>query len=247
VATSALQLSDVDLVAPRTPRSPGEPTAGVVDRLQSLADALRSPVPQAPLPGVVARRATNRSEGTTVAAALRDRELQMLPGLRLDEQDLTSAPTGVRVVGPRDLVGSPGRARRIDPLVLAARYPTSRLTERGDVVFCNSPRPAARVDRDGGLVVAFPAKALRCRDDRLAPVVVAADINAQPESAKAWRAWPLRYVPNDQASALIRATDELAKHRADLLARIDTLDQLAVTLINGTAGGSLDLNEVEGN
>ena len=87
---------------------------------------------------------------------------------------------------------------------------------------------------------------LRCRDNRLVPAVVAADINAQPESAKAWRAWPLRYVPDDQASALARATDEIAKHRAYLLDRIDTLDQLAVTMINGTAGGSLDLNEVEG-
>ena len=65
-------------------------------------------------------------------------------------------------------------------------------------------------------MVAFPAKVLRCRDNRLVPAVVAADINAQPESAKAWRAWPLRYVPDDQASALARATDELAKHRADL-------------------------------
>ena len=165
-------------------------------------------VPQAVLPGVVARRATNRSEGTTVAAAVHDHKLQMLPGLRLDEQDLTSAATGVRVVGPRDLVDGPGPARRIDPLVLAARYPTSRLTERGDVVFCTTPRPAAWVDREGGSVVAFPAKVLRCRDNRLVPAVVAADINAQPESAKAWRAWPLRYVPEDQASALARATDE---------------------------------------
>jgi hypothetical protein len=246
VATSALQLSDDDFVAPRTPRSPGEPTAEVVDRLESLTVALRFPVPQAVLPGVVARRATNRSEGTTVAAAVHDRELQMLPGLRLDEQDMTSAATGVRVVGPLDLVDSPGPVGRIDPLVLAARYPTSRLTERGDVVFCTTTRPAAWVDREGGSVVAFPAKVLRCRDNRLVPAVVAVDINAQPESAKAWRAWALRYVPDDQASALMRATDELAKHRADLLDRIETLDQLAVTIINGTAGGSLDLNEVEG-
>jgi hypothetical protein len=134
----------------------------------------------------------------------------------------------------------------IDALVLAARYPTSRITEPGDVVFCTAPRPAAWVDRHGGSVVAFPAKVLRCKDSRLVPAVVAADINAQADSARAWRAWPLRYVPDDQTAALARATDDLARHRTILLDRIDTIDQLTVALINGTTGGSLDLNQVEG-
>jgi hypothetical protein len=246
VATSMLQLSDDDLVAPVVAPAPAEPTAEIVDRLQALSDALRSPAPLVLPPQAVPRRASNQPKGTTVATALHDRSLTVLPGLRLDDQDLTSGTSGVRVIGPEDIVNPGPSSRMIDALVLAARYPTSRITEPGDVAFCTAPRPAAWVDRHGGSVVAFPAKVLRCKDSRLVPAVVAADINAQADSARAWRAWPLRYVPDDQTAVLARATDDLARHRTILLDRIDTLDQLTATLINGTTGGSLDLNQVEG-
>lgn len=244
VATSSLQLSDDDLVSPAA--LAGRPAVDL-DRLTTLAGALRSAPPPFSPPDFVPRRPSSRPGVTTVTAALQAGALQMLPGLRLDDE-LTAEPAGVPVVAAADLLDEqPRTVRRITPLALAARYPTSRLTEPGDVVFCTASRPAAWVDREGGSVVAFPAKVLRCRDSRLVPAVVAADINAQPAHAKAWRAWTLRSVPADQAAALARAVDEIDRHRADLQDRLVALDQLSAALVAGTADGSLDLTDGEGN
>jgi hypothetical protein len=247
VPSSTLQLSDRDLATPAIGPHSREPGAAeVVSRLDSLADALRSAVPPLELPPYAPRRASVRSSRTTVAAALEARALEVLPGLRVDEADVTAEPTGVRLVGPADVVGGRPGERRIVPLVLAAGYPQSRLTEPGDVVFCTAPHPAAWVDPEGGSVAVFPAKVLRCRDDRFVPVVVAADINAQSEAAKAWRAWALRQVPADQSAVLSSATDAIARHRADLRDHLANLEQFSDALITAAADGSLDLNDVEG-
>lgn len=246
VPTSTLQLADGDLVAPVIEPGRGESvTTAAVGTLRDLAERLRAAAPAFDPPDGSPQPAAIPPSRTTVAAALADRAVEFQPGLRLDEAD--AAAHGVRLVGPVDVLGGEGvTTRRIDPFALAARYPGSKLTRPGDVVFCTAPRPAAWVDRDGGSVAVFPAKLLRCRDVRLVPAVVAADINAQPVRAKAWRAWTLRRVPEDQAAAMAAATDKIAIHRADLLSRLESLDEFSDALITGTANGTLDLNEGEG-
>lgn len=246
-ATSALQLNEGDLVTPTTSVTPQGFSAEDVARLDHLVEVARKPLPAWTGPSVVPRRAAPRRTATTVADAVGSREVEVLPGARLDEHDLVVGLGGVPVFGPAQLAGDHrAPARRIDPLVLAARYPASRLTEPGDVVFRTAPSPAALVDRDGGSVVAFPAKVLRCRDRRLVPAVVAADINVQRETAKAWRAWSMRYTPEDQVSALARMIEDIDRHRRALHDRLDTLDDVSALLIAGATGGSLDLNPTKG-
>lgn len=247
-ATSALQLSEGDLAMPIAPATAAGFSAGDVAQLVELAETLRTPLPEWWAPPVVPRRAAARRMVTTVADVVRSRQVAVLPGARLAESDLTTAERGVRVLGPAQVAGDHGALPppRIDPLVLAARYPASRLTEPGDVVFCTAPRPMAQVDRNGGSVAVFPAKVLRCRDRRLLPAVVAADIKSQPPTAKTWRAWALRYVPEDQVSDLAVTMEDIDAHRRALRDRLDTLDDLSELLLTGVAGGSLDLIPTKG-
>jgi len=125
--------------------------------------------------------------------------------------------------------------------VLAAHYPAAEFTEPGDVVFCTAPRPAALVDADGGAVVTFPARVLRSRTARLLPRVLAADVNAQPATARSWRGWTVRAVPDDQVEALTGMLDDLARHHAALAEQLDALDQLIAALTLGATTGTLDL------
>jgi hypothetical protein len=246
VASSVLQLSGDDLVSPLVHSRRRELVTETVETLDAASAALRAAAHKFEPPVFTPRQAANHPAVTTIDAALERRLITLRSGLRLDEADVSS-PTGVRVVGPRELSDGFRRSeRRIESLVLAAKYPSSRLTEPGDVVFCTAPRPLAWVDRDGASVAVFPARVLRCTDRHLVPPVVAEDINAQPRHAKAWRAWTLRLVPPDQAVALTQATNEIALHRAYLLDQLQTLEKLATTLINGTASGVLCLTKVKG-
>ena len=162
----------------------------------------------------------------------------MLPGLRLHAAHIDDN-AGVRVIGPAELTGTSRRA--VDRLVLAAHYPAAEFTEPGDVVFCTAPRPAALVDADGGAVVAFPARVLRSRMARLLPRVLAADVNAQPSTARTWRGWAVHAVPDDQVEALTGMLDDLARHRAALAEQLDALDRLTDALTLGATTGTLDL------
>lgn len=241
--TSALQLSQGDLVTPTAPLRQQAVPVETVDRLVQLTDAMRTSLPGWTAPTGAVRFSAARRTVTTVADAMSRQELHVLPGTRIETKDLVVSHSGLTVLGPAQVLGQRASlSQTIDPLLLAARYPTSRLTEPGDVVFCTAPRPAARVDREGGSVVVFPAKVLRCRDGRLVPAVVAADINAQPETAKNWRAWALRHVAEDQTAALATTLDDIAQHRQALADRLDTLDELTALLIDAAASGSLDLN-----
>lgn len=242
--TSTLQLTDGDLAAAAVSVRPPEVPGVTATRLAALLDSLRAPLPDLPEPPVLPRRTALRPAATSVAESLTQGRLSVMPGVRLDDADTTDIPPGLPVLAPPDLRPT---SRCIDALVLAARYPASRLTEPGDVVFCTAPRrPAAWVDRDGGSVVAFPARVLRCHDRRLVPDVVAADVNAQPETAKVWRAWTLRYTPEDQSAALSSILDGIVGHRRALTDRVDALDEISALLISGTTGGSLDLNLTKG-
>ena len=111
---------------------------------------------------------------------------------------------------------------------LATAYAHVELTRPGDVVVTTVGGRAAAVDHQGGLLVAYPARVLRChrprpstpeeREERHArgehprelepqsftPEAVAADINALPADATDWRAWPLTVVPTGQVNGLSR-------------------------------------------
>lgn len=242
VPTSTLQLTDRDLVAPAAPSVASEPAAEAIETLRSLAGQLGQRLEPYAAPPITPRRIRNQPQRATVAEALARGHLRVLPGVRLNAVDLGDA-AGLSVI-TAESVREQGRGSRptINQLVLAAAYPTSRLTEPGDVIFCTAPHPAAWVDRDGGAVVRFPARTLRCVVPGLLPDLVAADINRQPPAAKAWRAWSLRYVPADQRDALVSQLVAIGRHRTDLLDRLAAVREFEDTMLAVVAGGSLDLN-----
>lgn len=168
--------------------------------------------------------------------------LGYLQGNRLNPDDLVGTG-GTRLIGTAELLHT-GQNRSITLLDFAARYPTGRLTEPGDVVFCTSPRPAAVVDTQGAAVVLFPARVLRidqAAPHGLHPDVVAADINAQPPSAKDWRNWRLRAVPQGQRDPLTEALHQIQHAQRQTRERLAMLAELDNLIKDGVSGGSLSL------
>lgn len=237
VPTRVVRARTGDLLEPAAVTARPAESGALVERILDLARTIADPL--TPPSVVPTARAVDPPGPSTIGGAMRARELQLRSGHRLDA--VPNDPMGtVRVLDPVVLTGGSG-GRSVDRLVLAAHSDAFEFTEPGDVVFCTAPHPAAVVDREGGSVVAFPARILRCRDARFVPGALAADINAQPSGARTWRAWTVRRIPDDQAPTLRTLLDELDRHRAELTDRIHTLTCLAESLVEGAAAGAINL------
>lgn len=176
----------------------------------------------------------------TLGDAVRAGHCRVVPGHRVAAEHL--GRDGRRVVGPDELIGqSPVGLRTVDLLAFAAQYPAARYTEPGDVVFCTSPRVAAWVDHDGGSLVLAPARIIRLVTDSdegpppLLSDVVAADITAAGSggtSAKDWRRWPLRLVPNGEIDSLRTELARLRDRRTTVTAQLAALEAETAQLID---------------
>ncbi len=237
-STSDLSVSVGDLVAPTVRAAHLGPAAVATNVLDALTRAARG------VPGIVQPEITVLEGGstlprTTLDDAVVQRKVAMLPGARV-ESSTGHHVDGVPVVRhPADLGRRP-ELPSLSVITLATAYPRVVLTEPGDVVVTTVGGPAAAVDALGGLVVAYPARVLRChrplpstpQDDAkrkargvyppefapqsFTPESVAADINALPTTATRWRAWPLTVLPADQIPNVERVLTELAERRARL-------------------------------
>jgi len=224
----------------------GETSAHVQDLLLALERR-----PQAEV-SVTTRRGTAVAGRSARIGELIDKGvLRRLPGHRIAAADIrsgTGEPGEVSVIGEPELAGerAPG-SRVVDRLELAARYPASRLTEPGDVVFTVTPRPAAIVDHAGFSVVAYPAQVLRVRETQvgLVPGMLARDIAGQGELARRWRDFLVRLVPREQADALTSALEEVHRAQVAVRERAALLEELARTLTAGVATGVLRVGEDE--
>lgn len=175
--------------------------------------------------------------------------LRYVAGNRLDPNDAVggaSETDGIRLIGPDEVAGALQLGqRRIDRLRFAAGYPSGRVSEPGDVIFCTAPRPHAFVDVEGTSVVEYPARILRInpRDSNgLLSEVVAADIDGFPAAHRAWRRWSVRHVSLAQQSALAAALAALRTEREHACARLTRLDELTTLLIDGAAGGDITVS-----
>lgn len=236
--TSALSVSTQDLVAPVV----REVHLGSTPVLQTLRDLLgRAAIP---VPGIapvslgpVARPAV--LPRVSLERAVRERRIVLVPGARVSILGTTPRGTVPIVQHPSDL-DRRHELPALTELELAAAYPNVDRTRPGDVVVTSAGGPAAAVDQLGGLVVAFPARVLRCHRPRpstpeeraefarqgrqppelaaqtFTPEAVAADINAQPSSARSWKAWPLTVLPPNQLDVTERLLTELAERRTQL-------------------------------
>ncbi len=243
-----------DLVAhrPGVGRPSQVPGPEIAVRIAELTSVL------GPLAGVgVEARDTADHEGSrpplTLGEAIAAGQTRMIPGNRLDREDLSGGT--VRVIGPEELTGAicPG-VRGVDRLAFSAKYAAGRYTEVGDVVFCTSPRPAALVDVVGGSVVVAPARVLRINATStpgLLPEVLASDINAVPADAREWKGWRVRQVPPTERIALADALEAIERQRTYALDRVALLGELKQLVMRGVTSGSLtltaDIDSVKGN
>ncbi|CAN5327222.1 hypothetical protein BH11ACT5_BH11ACT5_11810 [soil metagenome] len=227
---------------------PSTPGAELAVRIELLLSELGEPglsietvvAPTAPAP-------------STVQQQIRAGHLRYVQGNRIVQDDIAEAQSGApgfRVIGPAEVLGERVLGgKRIDRLRFAANYPSGRVTEPGDVVFCTTPSPAAIVDLEGTSVVAYPARILRIdRSDPngLLPEVVAADIAAAPSTDKQWKTWFLRRSAPHQRGDLVRALSAIRLQHDSARARLSRLDELSTLLIAGTTAGSISLTPLEG-
>lgn len=216
--------------------------ADQIIRAQETARQLDTPWTATALPELAIRKDPRPVWTGTVGDALGGPHLRLAHGHRLRAEDVGNG-VGHRVLGVGELCGQCRvGARSVDQFVFARGYESGRLTEPGDVVFCTSPRPRAMVDRVGASVVEYPAHILRIDvgdPGGLHPDVLAADINDQPATARAWRLWPVRRVPDDSRRGLDDALTELRRMREELRSREQLLDQLTRTVTDGVTAGHL--------
>ncbi len=243
VPTPSLVATDGDLVTVVPPvvrprRSPVE----LALEAQRLAATVR-----APAPGVSIDLVHNEHGGArtaTVGQLLANGALRLVSANRIDPGDVTPG-AAVPVIGPDELLGARRRGERgVDRLAFAARYPAGRYTEPGDVVFCTAPATTAIVDTEGFSVVVHPAHVLRVDPGRargLTPELLAHALRNGP-GVGPWRSWPVRLVPPGQEGPLEAALRDAERARADARARLDALDALASTLVEGVSTGALVLN-----
>lgn len=175
----------------------------------------------------------------TLGEATGSRLVRVLPGNRMgfDLREDGNVP----VLGVPELIGDGVRGSRcVDRLTFLGTHEAARLTEPGDVVFCTSPRPRAVVDEAGGSAVQYPARVLRVdpvRGEGLIPLLVASAVNAQPARSRAWRSWSLPRVSAGQVVPVGTALDALDHEKAATRARLDELDELHHTLVQGVTDG----------
>jgi len=243
IATSALAATAGELVSIVAPVArPRQSPVGIALEAQRLATAVSAPVPGVSLDIVHGEHGGVRT--ATVGQLLAGKAVRAIPGNRLDATDLLpDAP--VPVIGPEELLTARRRGDRgMDRLSFASRYGSGRYTEPGDVVFCTTPATAALVDVEGLSVVLSPARVLRIDRDRepgLTPELLAHALRTGPGKGP-WRAWPVRLVPAKQAAALESALHDAEVARDDARQRLDALDALARTLVEGVSTGALTLN-----
>lgn len=167
----------------------------------------------------------------------RDGMVGYVAGLRIDNATETNSG-GVTVFDAR--LGA-GVVAALDRLDLNLRHPNLKYTEPGDVVFCTSDRPRAFVDRHGGAVVRHPSRALRSRDPRLVPEVMAAAINARPAGETAWRAWTVALVESDDADLLRAGAAALEAERRRLQEQLRLVGIAETALLDLATGGAIQL------
>lgn len=262
VLTSSLLARSGSLVTRRMPvqHAPSSPLTADASRGSSAAEAalradrlLRS-LEGAPAGGpalgalrVEQSRAASSLPVSTLGDLAAEGHLRLRPGTRL-RADHLEATEGFAVIGPADLYGGAAAGRRIDRLDFAEHYPAARLTEPGDVVFCTAPTPAARVDRHGSSVVAYPARVLRINaadPAGLLPDLLASAITRAPSGARDWRRWRVRRVLPQQRAPLEQALEALRHRRDSLHRRLAELNELDDLITEAVTAGILTLTAPE--
>jgi hypothetical protein len=131
---------------------------------------------------------------------------------------------------------------RFDPLDATARHPRAVRTEPGDVIVADRPRPAARVDREGGALVAAPSRILRLLPRAtIGPYTLAAVINELAAPGSDWQTWSVPDLRAADAEVLDATLAEAADHLAELRRRERATHELTQHLIQAVAAGAVTI------
>src|SRR5699024_5272818 len=123
-----------------------------------------------------------------------------------------------------------------DPLELQSRHPRAVRTEPGDVVFTHTPRPAARVDVQGGSTVAYPARILRISPTaRVGPHTLAHTITRLPDDAREWKSWHIPLCDAADQPGLETTLANVDALERELTARLRACQDLANELTDAVA------------
>ncbi|MDN5858637.1 MAG: hypothetical protein L0H84_08425 [Pseudonocardia sp.] len=221
----------------RAVRLAGAETSTYLDRIHAATLTTSAPVPGydgtvAAAPGQIVLR--RRSLGELREAG----RLAVRRGIRID-RSLDDAGGSVRALsadGSTDAV-------RLDPFDVAQRYPRAVRTEPGDVVFLQRPRPVARVDPDGGALVAAPSRILRLRPGGpVGPHTLAAIVNVIVPDGSEWPTWSVPDLPPGEAAALDAVLAAAAARKAELSRHERALQDLVTNLVHGVAAGAVTID-----
>ncbi|MFD6860320.1 helix-turn-helix transcriptional regulator [Rhodococcus sp. NPDC060090] len=180
-------------------------------------------------------------------------KLSLVPGNRIDEGDLE--PDGkVRAIGPAELLGERVIGERgVDRLVHTTKYPSSRYSEPGDIVFCTSPRFGITIDAEGSSLVVAPARVLRVRNgavDGLVPEVIVRHVKKlaaveKPTGAiragRRWKDWTIPVIAPDRVGAVVETLREFDTRRREAQNLLDSVNELTDTMIDGVTRGVLSV------
>lgn len=250
VRQAELEMRDGDLVASVDPRL--APTQGVLRRLDDLAPAAGLAV-QAPWSlEVQARGSVGLVQRMTLGEAVAARHAEIVGGVSIDADDLVASPDVPVVTAPDDLLARDHVAGL--KFATLTRYGHAQLTQPGDIVFVPG---AVRVDALGGVLVASPARVLRCwvppvrtpdqvekderagrhqRPQRLVPELLAAELTAAASRKRDWKAWEVTLLPVDRVEDAVNVGAALAEHRRQLEAALATNHDLMSTLASALGG-----------
>ncbi|MFD6673175.1 hypothetical protein ACFWDA_02195 [Rhodococcus zopfii] len=191
---------------------------------------------------------------STAGDLVAQRKLSLVSGNRIDADDVLAGGQ-VRVIGTEELLGQKKFGERgVDRLVHTAKYPSSRYTEPGDIVFCTAPRFGITVDTDGASLVLAPARVLRVRNgtvNGLVPGLITRHLRQlaaddKPTGAirggRRWQDWTVPVIAPQRVAAAETVLAEFESRRHDAQQLLDSLDLLADTIIDGVTRGVLSVD-----
>lgn len=258
--TSVLLAADrLGLMVPRDER-PAPGGADVASRVMTLVDSVNGHSRRVvgDLQVQVAYDGPTASSMPTAGELVARQKLAVVAGNRVDDRDIR-ADGNVRVIGPEELLGERRLGeRRVDRLTHTTKYPNSRYTEPGDIVFCTAPSFGVMVEPDGGSLVLAPARVFRIRPgetDGLMPEVIARHLRRWASTRKPagavrggrrWRDWTIPMLDSEQVDAMTTVLRELDARRREAQDLLDSLNELTDTMVDGVTRGVLSVTAQNG-
>jgi hypothetical protein len=101
----------------------------------------------------------------------------------------------------------------------------------------------ARVDAEGGALVASPSRIMRLRRTApFGPHVLAALVNELAPPNSEWQTWSVPDLPAAESTALDAALKRATHHRDELRRHERAVQELTTSLIEGVAAGAITLD-----